>query len=174
MPTSTFTHPLFGDVKFKTKHSVWIRGDKISFISGFDASKIKEIYISQLKNVPGANNGKLFFHIDGHDQLQQVFKDIEKLKLLKFIRSCGGTLSMRLRKPTNGHLSKLPSNHAFGTAIDLNYDDKALGATVSPVAPVFEASGFKWGADFNDPMHFEIEEFIKTPKSVAPVLAKLV
>jgi hypothetical protein len=57
-------------------------------------------------------------------------------------------------------------------AIDLNPDDKVLGASVAPVAPVFEALGFKWGKSLNDPMHFEIEEFIDDPDPIAAHLAE--
>ena len=170
MPTATFDHPLFGSVTFKTKQPVWVRGDAIAFISGFDTSDITEVKIPQLKSVPGSNKGKLLFHKKGQAQLLQAFADIEALGLLKFVKTCAGSLNFRLRKPTSGALSKKPSNHAFGIAIDLNSDDKALGASVAPVAPVFEALGFLWGASFNDPMHFEVEEFIATPKSVAKAI----
>jgi len=87
------------------------------------------------------------------------------------VDTCAGSLNFRLRKPTSGNLSKLPSNHAFGIAIDLNADDGSNGKSVSPVAPVFEALGFRWGIEFNDPMHFEIDEFIDDPDSVAAHLA---
>jgi hypothetical protein len=80
-------------------------------------------------------------------------------------------LNFRLKKPTNGSLSKTPSNHAFGIAMDLNSDDGSLGASVAPVAPVFEAQGFKWGISFHDPMHFEVEEFIESPEAASPHLA---
>jgi hypothetical protein len=171
MPESSFTHPLFGVIKFRTNSPVWIRGDGITFISGFDVNDITNVHIPQLEKIPGSNRGNLMFHKKGHSQLLKVFEDIEKLQLLKYVKTCAGSLNMRLRKPTNGALSKLPSNHAFGIAIDLNSDDEKLGASVAPVAPVFEALGFKWGVAFNDPMHFEIEEFIEDPDSVSSSLA---
>jgi hypothetical protein len=104
-------------------------------------------------------------------RLLMAFADIERLDLLKHIKTCAGSVNFRLRKPINGSLSKLPSNHAFGIAIDLNADDGSNGASVAPVAPVFEALGFTWGVAFNDPMHFEVEEFIENPDSVSPHLA---
>jgi D-alanyl-D-alanine carboxypeptidase len=171
MPASSFQHPLFGNVHFRTDHEPWIRGDHITFISGFDVGDITQVQIPQLKGIPGSNGGKLKFHKRAHRQVLQVFEDIERLNLLKHIKTCAGSLNFRLRKPTSGALSKLPSNHAFGIAIDLNSDDGSLGASVAPVAPVFEALGFKWGIAFNDPMHFEVEEFIDEPDSVSAVLA---
>jgi hypothetical protein len=131
------------------------------------------LQVPQLKGIPGSNNGKLKFHKKGHAQLLQAFDDIERLGLLKHIKTCAGSLNFRLRKPTSGVLSKLPSNHAFGIAIDLNADDGSLGGSVAPVAPVFEALGFLWGKAFNDPMHFEVEEFLDPPISSAPHLAAI-
>ena len=172
MPTSTFTHELFGQVTFKTKHDFWFYGDAITFTAGFDVNDITQVTIPQLKNVPGSNGGKLGFHKRGHDQLIQAFADIEKMGLLHFVKTCAGSVNFCLRKPVNGHLSMLPSNHAFGIAIDLNSDDKALGASVAPVAPVFEAHGFRWGQAFKDPMHFEVREFLASPKPLAAPLMK--
>jgi len=106
----------FGNVRFRTDHDVWIRGDHITFISGFDVSDITQLQVPQLKGIPGSNNGKLKFHKKGHAQLLQAFDDIERLGLLKHIKTCAGSLNFRLRKPTSGVLSKLPSNHAFGIA----------------------------------------------------------
>ena len=36
MPEGTFVRPLFGSVRFRTTHSTWVRGDSITFLSGFD------------------------------------------------------------------------------------------------------------------------------------------
>lgn len=172
MPEASFDHPLFGVVRFRTNNpSVWIRGDGISFISGFNVQDITPVSVPQLAGVPGSNHGHLQFHRRAHSQLLMAFADIERLDLLKHIRTCAGSLNFRLRKPTSGALSKLPSNHAFGIAIDLNADDGSNGASVAPVAPVFEAHGFKWGISFNDPMHFEVEEFIDNPDSVSAALS---
>ncbi|MFM0125905.1 M15 family metallopeptidase [Paraburkholderia sp. RL18-101-BIB-B] len=159
MPESTFVHPLFGEVRFETRHDYWKRGDHITFISGFDSADVTPIFIPQLKDIPGSNGGKLRFHKRGQQQLLDVFHEIEAQALLRFVKTCAGTLNRRLRKPTSGALSKLPSNHAFGIAIDMNEDDPGFGDSVAPVAPIFQKYGFMWGKSFNDPMHFEIEKF---------------
>jgi hypothetical protein len=162
MPESNFDHPLFGHIKFRTVSSEWKRGDKIVFISGFDLNDVTPIFIPQLQNIPGSNNGKLSFHKRGHEQLLRTFNEIEARGLLHHIKTCAGTLNPRLRKPTNGALSKLPSNHSFGIAIDLNEEDPGFGDSVAPVAPVFQSFGFTWGKSFNDPMHFELNTFLNT------------
>ena len=50
MPTRTFTHPLFGLVTFTTKHPTWVRGDQITFDSGFDPHEVTPVFIPQLVN----------------------------------------------------------------------------------------------------------------------------
>jgi hypothetical protein len=160
MPESSFDHPLFGHVRFRTVSPEWKRGDRIVFISGFDLSDVTPVFVPQLENVPGSNAGKVRVHKRAHRQLLAVFKVIEARGQLHHIKTCGGTFNPRLRRPTSGALSRLPSPHAFGTAIDLNEDDPGFGASVAPVAPVFEAFGFKWGKSFNDPMHFEVNRLL--------------
>jgi D-alanyl-D-alanine carboxypeptidase len=166
MPESTFTHPLFGPIRFRTASSQWMRGDAISFISGFDEAEILPLQIPQLVGIAGANDGRLRFHQRGHAQLLRAFDEIQARGLLHHVKTCAGTLNRRLRKPVGGGLSKLPSNHAFAIALDLNSDDGSLGESVAPVAPVFLDHGFAWGKTFNDPMHFEVSRFM--PDGNAP------
>ncbi len=174
MPEATYVHPLFGPVRFRTKHDTWVRGDEIRFLSGFDTNDIQPVVIPQLVNVPGTHQGRLSFHKRSHAQVLMVFAEIERLGLLHYIKTCAGSLNSRLKKPTSGALSKEPSNHAFGIAIDLNADDGSLGASVTPVAPVFEALQFRWGKAFNDPMHFEVKTFVDHPRPIAQeVMASL-
>jgi hypothetical protein len=160
MPTSTFSHPLFGSVTFKTKHDTWVFGDDITFISGFNVKDITWVTIPELKSIPGSHGGKVQFHKNGHAQLKAAFKEIAAEDKLKIIKTFGGSLNFRLRRPISGKLSKLPSNHAFAIAIDLNEDDGSNGGSVAPVAPILKKHGFLWGKSFKDPMHFEIEKFL--------------
>jgi hypothetical protein len=160
MPTSSFEHPLFGTIGFRTPHNKWIRGDDIIFLSGFDSGDVTAVVVPQLVNIKGSNGGKLQFHRKGHAQLLRAFQQAETAGLMHHIKTCAGTLNRRLRKPTSGALSKLPSEHAFGIAIDMNEADPGFGDSVAPLAPIFIDNGFQWGKDFNDPMHFQIQKFI--------------
>jgi hypothetical protein len=168
MPTGTYSHPLFGRVTFQTAHDHWVRGDTITFTRGFDMNAVKKVEIPQLKGVPGSHGGRLHFHEKGHAQLKMAFTELERFGLMKHIKTCAGSLVVRLRRPVGTKdVNKLPSNHAFGIAIDFNSKDGLNGATVAPVAPIFIALGFKWGQDFKahkDPMHFEVSEFIANPR----------
>lgn len=160
MPESTFDHPLFGTIRFRTQSNIWVRGDPIVFLSGFDSDDITSMSIPQLKSIPGSHQGTLRFHRRGQVQLLKAFAEIETAGLLPHIKTCAGTLNRRLRKPLPSGISKLPSNHAFGVAIDLNSDDGSDGGSVAPVAPIFQRNGFRWGIEFNDPMHFEVASFM--------------
>jgi len=161
MPTGTYNHSLFGKVTFETEHrEKWVRGDHITFTKGFDIKDITKVTIPQLVGIKGVKDGVLPFHKKGHAQLKKSFIEIQTAGLLPIIKTCGGSLNFRLRRPISGKLSKLPSQHAFGIAIDLNEDDGKNGQTVAPLAPIFKANGFTWGKAFNDPMHFEISKFV--------------
>lgn len=169
MPEKSFHHPLFGDVTFRTASKTqWIRGDDISFVSGFDETDVTPLVIPQLTGIDGANGGRLRFHQRAHAQLLAAFADIESRGLLHHIKTSAGTWNKRLRKPIGGGISTLPSNHAFGIAIDLNSDDGSNGASVAPVAPILEAHGFTWGKAFNDPMHFEVNAFLSAGEPTSP------
>jgi Transglycosylase SLT domain/D-alanyl-D-alanine carboxypeptidase len=160
MPAGTYEHPLLGKVAFKTKSATWVRGDPITFTSGFDPStEVEIVEIPQLKNVAGASGGRFRFHLRAHAQLRAAFEEIEKKGLLPLIVEFGGGFNPRLRKPTDGSTSKLPSNHSFGLAVDINPNDGTNGGTAAPLAPVFASHGFLWGQSFNDPMHFEVRTF---------------
>jgi len=161
MPTRTYNHPLFGRVTFETENKKkWVRGDHITFTKGFDIKDITKVTIPQLVGIKGVKDGVLQFHKKGHAQLKKSFIEIEAAGLLPIIKTCGGSLNFRLSRPISGAVSKLPSNHAFGIAIDLNEDDGKNGLTTAPLAPIFKANGVRWGKVFNDPMHFEIAKFV--------------
>jgi hypothetical protein len=160
MPTAANNHPLFGPVTFRTKHDTWVFGDDITFISGFDVNDITTVYVPELQGIHGANNGNVRFHNKGHAQLKAAFGDVAAQNKLSVIKTFGDSLNFRLRRPISGNLSKLPSNHAFGIALDLNEDDGTDGGSVTPIAPILQQHGFIWGRSFNDPMHFEIGRFL--------------
>lgn len=167
----TFDHPLFGRVTFHTVDSGWIRGGDIEFDDGggFSKDMVTPLFLPQVVGVPrsskdATNNGHIVFHKDAHQQLLDAFAEVERQGLLDVIRSFGGWhFQPRLRKPFdkdgNKVMSHFPSNHSFGTAFDINAGENH-GETAAPLAPVFRQFGFKWGGDFNDPMHFEVAQFL--------------
>lgn len=168
--SGTYDHPLFGRVGFHTIDPDWIRGGEIEFESGGSFSKdmVTPLFLPQVVGIPRSsddaiNNGHIVFHEDAHQQLLDAFAELERRGLLHVVRSFGGWhFQPRLRKAFdkdgNKIMSRLPSNHSFGTAFDINARE-GHGESAKPLAPVFRDFGFKWGGDFNDPMHFEVEQF---------------
>jgi hypothetical protein len=77
-----------------------------------------------------------------------------------------GMLNVRLRKPTSGAPSKLISNHAWGTAIDFNIDNReppgntgnVIPKGIALLVPFFNDAGWFSGIDFQDDMHFEVSD----------------
>ena len=173
-----FCHPLFGELAFETVDDGWVRGGEIRFTAGFDAALIRPVFVPQIVGMPrssaGAfNTGTVRFHAHAHAQLLAAFEQIERQGLLSKMVSFGGArFQPRLRKPVDGAgrkvLSRLPSNHSFGTAFDVNARDGRYGATARVFAEIFEANGFLWGRAFNDPMHFEVKSFLGAPAPPGP------
>lgn len=180
MPTRTYNHPLFGPVTYETENEKeWVRGDHISFIKGFDSNDVTWLVVPQLSKL--VHKSRLKFHKKAHAQLLMAFSEIEKAGFLKYIDKCSGSINVRLRKPipkkgeTPKPISKDPSNHAFGIAIDFNSDDGMNGASVAPIAPIMMEYGFTWGNVWKrpDPMHFEVNRFIEKPKPMGKRLELL-
>lgn len=96
--------------------------------------------------------------------LESIFEEIrsqqrEVLDLLGY----SGMLCTRLVRGS----SSLISNHAWGTAIDLNLDgrldivgDNQVQQGIALIAPIFNRHGWYWGAGFGreDAMHFEVSD----------------
>ncbi|WP_114226613.1 MULTISPECIES: M15 family metallopeptidase [Sphingomonas] len=95
--------------------------------------------------------------------LSKAFRDNPELRPV--LRG-DGMLVVRLRRPTDGHPSKLISNHAWGTAIDLRLDKTPPPANTGHVVPNFIAllvpyfneAGWYSGIGFADDMHFEVAD----------------
>jgi len=77
-----------------------------------------------------------------------------------------GMLCARFRKPTSGVPSTKVSNHAWGTAIDLNVvghdapgnTHDAIPRFIAALLPFFNRGGWYSGIGFSDTMHFEVAD----------------
>jgi hypothetical protein len=96
-------------------------------------------------------------------QLKNLWKDWEDLGLLDRVISWGGLFVPRFVRGSQRTLS----NHAFGTAFDINAAWNSLGAvpafvgqkgSVRELVECANSHGFYWGGHFDrlDGMHFEI------------------
>lgn len=95
--------------------------------------------------------------------LQTVFEELEQHGLIEQVQSIDGGFVSRFVRGSDSVLS----NHARGSAIDINARDNRLGArpagkgqrgSVLELVPVFARWGFFWGGHYRgrpDGMHFE-------------------
>lgn len=161
-----------------TKHAIvgtvrWVplSGGRIQLLDGWADKNIVTVHIPQLKGVPtygGVLDGDIPFFKGAAAQLKAAFEEIEEKGLLKDIIFWGGSFNPRMVRGS----TRTPSNHAFGTAFDINPQQNGLGVTPPPVgaygsvrrlAPIFKKYGFFWGGDYRrrkDGMHEEVQRLL--------------
>lgn len=147
----------------------WARasGDFIKITNAWDREHIVSVKIPQMLKIPGVRSDAITFHRIAAAQLQRLFTAWDEAGLLPLIKTFDGawvTRTIRLR-PT------VLSNHAYGTAFDINARWNGLmkiaafvgqPGTVRELVPIANAHGFYWGGHWNydgkgasDGMHFE-------------------
>lgn len=99
------------------------------------------------------------------DSLEKIFADVKnELPDLYAMIGSAGMLCCRYKR-INGKIVKDPSNHSFGTAVDLKIggvlDDQGDNQTLRGLlvlSKYFNAHGWYWGVSFptEDAMHFEV------------------
>jgi len=121
------------------------------------------IELPQLMGIHGApNSGKIQCHVMVADSIRFMFNDFEQEGLLDVIHTWDGMFCPRFQRGSKTALS----NHAFGTAFDINAQWNPLGETpaedgelgcVFPLVEIANKHGWYWGGHFSRPdgMHFE-------------------
>jgi hypothetical protein len=125
---------------------------------------IPQLRRTRIRNPPAA----MPFHRLAAAQLKALWQAWEDANLLDLILTYDGAFEPRFKRgQSNGGLEAL-SNHAFGSAFDINADLNSFGTTpllvgqegsVRKLVPIANAHGFYWGGHFStrpDGMHFEI------------------
>lgn len=171
-PSHKWRTSTFGSFEFERV------GDKeaISFCDDWQTKNIVKVQTPQLSHVGFPS---FQFHKDAADRLVKLLQSWERAKLLHLILTCAGAFVPRYmggKAPKAGEpedATKL-SNHAWGTAFDINAAWNGLNripailpavGCVRELANIAEASGFYWGGHYKpdkkgntrqDGMHFEI------------------
>ncbi len=125
------------------------------------------VKIPQLVPVKGSE--AVWFHRLAARQLVQLWKDWEKAGLLHLVLTWNGAYNPRFIR--GGARSRILSNHAFGSAFDINYEWNRLKTipalvgrqgSVRELVPIANNNGFYWGGHFNrqDGMHFEVARIL--------------
>lgn len=138
----------------------------IRIVDNWATNNIVSIEVPQLKGIVGAPSScKVPFHVRGAKQLQELFQSWEDLNLIDRVLTWAGTWNPRFVRGSRTYLS----NHAWGTAFDINAAWNGFGATpatlgkkgcVRELVDVALEHGFYWGGWFgrSDGMHFELFE----------------
>lgn len=164
---------LFGQFDFEpapTKNSP----EDIKILGTWQRDNLCQVVVPQLKNwnILGApKSGRIFWHKAAKDQLLGLFQAWDDAGLMPLVRSWAGSWNPRFVRGSRTNLS----NHAWGTAFDINVPFNGLGQrpalvgadwSVRKLVPLANAQGFWWGGHwgpaFNggtgraDGMHFEV------------------
>jgi hypothetical protein len=152
------------------KEGIIIHGDWVS-------KNIVMLDVPQLAKATHNKFRRMQFHVKAKDQLLGLFAAWEKAKLLDRILSYGGSFNPRFIRGSRTVLS----NHATGTAFDINVQWNGLGripakfgerGCVYELVGIANDFGFYWGGHFSydektgkfgsrsDGMHFEVAKLI--------------
>jgi hypothetical protein len=150
---------VFGKFDYKTNAD-----GTIKILGNWANQNIVRVHIPQLEGVEGANpDGMIYFHRLGVNQLKALFEEWDAEGLSHLILSFAGAFVPRMIRGSKTTLS----NHAFGTAFDINAAWNGLGkvpaaagkkGSVIPLVEIAHKHGFYWGGNFTrlDGMHFEL------------------
>jgi hypothetical protein len=142
--------------------------ENIAITDGWDRDNVVRILIPELIGVKGApRGGNIQFHKLAAAQLGALWKAWRQAGLLDRVLSFEGSFVPRVIRGSRTTVS----NHALGSAFDINAKFNPLGAvpalaghdgSVRELVSIANANGFYWGGHFKtrpDGMHFEIAKF---------------
>ncbi len=167
-PTEEFRRLQFGTFRYEHK-PLADNPEHIVILDNWAQKNIVSVAIPQLAGVKGApGSTRIQWHRRGVKQLERLFKRWEKEKELDRILTWGGSFVPRFIR---GSRTKL-SNHAYGTAFDINVEWNGLGVVpallgregcLRELVSAANELGFYWGGHYKnrpDGMHFEIVRLI--------------
>lgn len=139
--------------------------ENIRITDNWEKENIKLIHIPQLINVKG--NDRVQFHQLAANQMINLWKEWEEAGLISLVLTWGGSFVPRFIRGSRTTLS----NHAFGSAFDINVAWNLLGTipalvgqkgSVRELVQIAHQNGFYWGGHFSrqDGMHFEIAKIM--------------
>lgn len=139
--------------------------ENIEILGDWVATHITSVTIPELGGVEGAPaSHKVLFHKHGAAQLVALWESWSKAGLADRVLSWAGSFAPRYVRGSRTTLS----NHAFGTAFDINARWNAFGVQpallgergcVRELVEIANEHGFYWGGHFTgraDGMHFEL------------------
>ena len=166
---------IFGDFPYEADPSTF-GGDGIKVLNGWKSDNIIPVSIPQLNGKKMGNqtisNGTINFHKQGSELLQKLWLAWEAANLLDRIQTFEGGYAARFIRNTKDRNPRPLSNHAWGTAFDINASTNGFGnepallnqkGCVRELVTIANENGFFWGGHFSgskDGMHFELGKII--------------
>lgn len=138
--------------------------EHIQILDGWQKENIVSVALPQLASIRRPARTSVLFHRLAQRQLAELWSAWERAGLVGRIITWDGGFNPRYQR---GSTTKL-SNHAFGSAFDINAKWKPLGSipalfdeegSVRELVRIGNDHGFYWGGHFSgrpDGMHFEI------------------
>jgi len=161
---------LFGAFEFKPA-PIAGNPEAIKILGSWTKENITRVTVPQLKGVRGAHaQGYVYWHKAAEAQLVALFQAWEKAGLSHLVLTWAGSWVPRFVRGSRTSLS----NHAWGTAFDINVPWNGLRRTpalagqkgsVRELVPLATQLGFYWGGwGWNtgrlDGMHFEVSRLL--------------
>ena len=141
--------------------------ENITILGSWVKDNISPVEIPEFSKIKGFP-AKFYFHNKAHQQLKDLVKAWDEEGMLDLLKTWGGAWAPRFIRGSKTTLS----NHAFGTAFDINVAWNGLGqrpalvgqtGSVRKLVPLANKFGFFWGGHYNgrlDGMHFECAKLI--------------
>ncbi len=162
--TSVEREQLFGSFRYRADPQPGNR-EQIEILDDWVEKNIVEV---KLPPFPGYRHAEVstLFHRRGAEQLRSLWLEWKDAGLLNRILTFDGAFVPRFQRGSTKELS----NHAWGTAFDINWEQNQLNeepskpgipGCVYDLVPAANRHGFFWGGHFmsrKDGMHFEIAQ----------------
>ncbi len=137
--------------------------EHIAILGGWERDNIVTVEIPQLARIGRPRSTRQRFHRRAAEPVRRLWEAWERAGLLDRIGTWHGSYVPRFIRGSTRTLS----NHAFGSAFDINYAHNRLGmmpalvgrrGSVRELVPIAHEHGFYWGGHFRrrDGMHFEL------------------
>lgn len=173
-PNAERTKQLFGTFEYEADSTAGHCGIKIK--GNWEGDNITNVDIPQLNGKKAGNaeikKGVIRFNKKAAKQLQKLWQAWETAGLLDRVLTYDGGFVPRFIKRKDGTCATTLSNHAWGSAFDINAEWNGLGAEpaltgakgcVRELVEIANQHGFYWGGHFGtkDGMHFEVAKIIE-------------
>lgn len=154
---------VFGEFRYEP---VGPETDDIRILGGWQQANLEAVTVPQLISVKGAPaSGRIWVHKLVVEQTRALFAAWADAGLADLVLTWEGSFAPRFVRGSR----TLLSNHAWGTAFDINYRWNRLGTvpalrgekgSVRELVPLAHEHGFYWGGHFSrcDGMHFELAQ----------------